>query len=501
VTSDTASRHAWEWPLAAVACALLIGLRSWFFLAWEESYFDSDQAIVGLMAKHLVEGRAFPLFFYGQEYMLAVEAWVVAPFVAVLGPSVLAVRTALVILNLGIALLLVRLLMMEARLGGFAALLAASPFVIAPVVTAAHLEEAQGGNIEPFLWVLVLWLLRRRALLFGICLCVAFLNREFSLYAAPALMLVQIMEQKRITRAIAQQWAIAAFAFLVTFNAIALLKPFADLWGPGTAGIRADGADTMSALSQQLRLPLLEGPARIVAFVRDDVPLLLGVQAFVPSLVSINTDVRVGWSALRLPLLLVVIVVTAILIHDRARDQDLHRDAWAFPAYLTLIGAIAAVAYPLASRPTFHTLRYGLLVLMLPIGAAAFALQPWRPRVARVAIATCLVVLSVAAVVDHFRVVAHAYRVAPAHPLRDLTGALEAQASRRIYSSDYWRAYSVTFLSGERIKVATSHRTRILEYERLAEQAAAAGTPGILVSREPCPGPQVAGWYLCAASP
>src|SRR6186713_2434483 len=58
--------------------ALLVGLlivaavvfRSVFFLEFDESYFDSDQAIVGLMAKHLAEGRARPLFFYGQEYML-----------------------------------------------------------------------------------------------------------------------------------------------------------------------------------------------------------------------------------------------------------------------------------------------------------------------------------------------------------------------------------------------------------------------------------------------
>ena len=32
--------------------------------------FDADQAIVGLMAKHISEGRAFPVFFYGQSYLL-----------------------------------------------------------------------------------------------------------------------------------------------------------------------------------------------------------------------------------------------------------------------------------------------------------------------------------------------------------------------------------------------------------------------------------------------
>ena len=82
---------------SALAAAVLIAavlLRSWFFLSYDESYFDSDQAIVGLMAKHLVEGRARPLFFYGQEYMLAVEAWAMAPVFALLGPTVLRTSTA-----------------------------------------------------------------------------------------------------------------------------------------------------------------------------------------------------------------------------------------------------------------------------------------------------------------------------------------------------------------------------------------------------------------------
>jgi hypothetical protein len=41
-----------ERRLAAALCLLLLGLRSWFYVAWEESFFSSDQAVVGLMAKH-----------------------------------------------------------------------------------------------------------------------------------------------------------------------------------------------------------------------------------------------------------------------------------------------------------------------------------------------------------------------------------------------------------------------------------------------------------------
>ena len=37
---------------AAVAALLLA--RSLVFVLWEESYFDSNQAVIGLMAKHLI---------------------------------------------------------------------------------------------------------------------------------------------------------------------------------------------------------------------------------------------------------------------------------------------------------------------------------------------------------------------------------------------------------------------------------------------------------------
>ena len=49
-----------------VAWCLII-LRSAVYIVYEHSYFDSDQALPGLMAKHLVEGRAFPLFLYGPD--------------------------------------------------------------------------------------------------------------------------------------------------------------------------------------------------------------------------------------------------------------------------------------------------------------------------------------------------------------------------------------------------------------------------------------------------
>ena len=83
-----------------IAVALVI-LRSAVPLVTERS-LDSDQAVVGLMAKHASEFRTFPLFFYGQNYMLGVQAWLAAPFFWVGGPTAVMLRLPLLLINAGV---------------------------------------------------------------------------------------------------------------------------------------------------------------------------------------------------------------------------------------------------------------------------------------------------------------------------------------------------------------------------------------------------------------
>jgi hypothetical protein len=73
-----------ERAVALVVAALLVLFRS---LPFEQIQFDSDQAIFGLMAKHVSEGRALPLFMYGQPYLLAVDSWLAAPWFIVAPPG------------------------------------------------------------------------------------------------------------------------------------------------------------------------------------------------------------------------------------------------------------------------------------------------------------------------------------------------------------------------------------------------------------------------------
>src|SRR5437588_4831325 len=67
-----------------------------------QTHVTSDEAIIGLMAKHILEGRAFPFYFYGISYnaSCAWEAYVaVIPF-AIAGVGVVALKIPTVLLSL-----------------------------------------------------------------------------------------------------------------------------------------------------------------------------------------------------------------------------------------------------------------------------------------------------------------------------------------------------------------------------------------------------------------
>jgi hypothetical protein len=62
--------------------------------------FHSDEAIVGLMARHIIAGHALPTFFYGQPYMGSLDPLLVSLAFRLLGESVLSIRIVQSILYL-----------------------------------------------------------------------------------------------------------------------------------------------------------------------------------------------------------------------------------------------------------------------------------------------------------------------------------------------------------------------------------------------------------------
>src|SRR4051812_36732247 len=56
-------------------------------------FLDSDECVLGLMTKHMLQGKEFSVFFWGQSYGFSlIEELFILPFMAVLGVTILAVK-------------------------------------------------------------------------------------------------------------------------------------------------------------------------------------------------------------------------------------------------------------------------------------------------------------------------------------------------------------------------------------------------------------------------
>ena len=71
-------------------------------LLTSQTHVHSDEAIIGLMAKHILEGRYFPFYMYGQPYNAgaAWEAYLAAIAFALFGVSVISLKSCIVVLSL-----------------------------------------------------------------------------------------------------------------------------------------------------------------------------------------------------------------------------------------------------------------------------------------------------------------------------------------------------------------------------------------------------------------
>jgi hypothetical protein len=487
----------------AIAAGLVI-VRTLVFLRYEQLYFDSDQAIIGLMAKHLIEGRAFPLFFYGQAYMLGVEAWLAAPFFLVGGASVAALRTSMLTWNLGFVALLILGLERGAGLRPWVALVPALFFAAAPPSVARQLVQAQGGIIEPFVYVALLWFLRHRPAWFGVVLGIGFLNREFTLYAVPVLLLLEWSTGALTARRL-REWLIALVAFFAIWESVEALKRFADLGGPGTRG-ELLGGFSGSQMGNLLNRFNWQGGALLERLERmgPDIVAWFGGARQVETSFPVPDSRWLVW-VLTAGGALATLRVGILLLRGRRRAagqssppdgiQDRIRRS-GFALYLLGVGTVAAAAF-IAGRPALTGYaRYVTLGLLVPVGLTAVLLVlEWRPRL-RYLTATLVIAWASTMMIDHARVLGTYLRTPPPDPDRQVADRLVAEGVH-VAAAGYWQAYEITFLARERVKVASTDFVRIQEYQRLA-----ASDPGavVLISDVLCPGGErVATFYLCRA--
>jgi hypothetical protein len=503
--------HARRERLASVAVLALVAFRAGVFVVWPQAHFDADSAITGLMALHLADGRAFPLFYYGQNYMLGVDAYLAAPLFAWIGPSVTALKVPLLAINLLVGFLMHHIFVREMRLSPWLAVVPALFVVLPAPGTAARLTEANGGNLGPFLYVVLLWMLRRHPVWGGLAAGVGFLHREFTLYGVLALLLVDVARPEQTWGARGRHWGGFILTAGVVWGAIQLLAPYASAAGPQTT--LADvyqPRSNVAELASRVCLDVAATASGLPKVVTDHWPVLFGVQRLALTDFGIESPLLQGvdWSWLILAALLVCVVAGIGRRVVRHRHWKREFDAG---LYFTLVGALSLAGYVIGrcGEVSFYWMRYDLLSLLGASGAVAWALaaaqmpgatvEPemstgGRSRLTPVIITLMVIWASLGAVV-HARLWWQYLTDPPDGGKQRVIRELDARGIRYAYA-DYWYAYAITFLTAERIVVASNSFMRIPSYNTLVDAHRA---EAITISREPCDGGEevVRRVYLC----
>lgn len=479
------------------AVALMTVARSAVFVFWEAAHFDSNQAVIGLMAKHLAELRAFPVFMYGQNYQLAVEAWLAAPVFLVSGASVAALKLPLLAINVAVAFLLLRVVIREVGLSPLPAGLATLFFVLPGPGTASKLLEASGGTLEPFLYIPLLWLARNRPVWCGLILGVGFLHREFTIYGLLSLLILAAARGALFTRDNLRRLPATALTAAAVWLVIQGANLYGSAMGPGTTPAdlpaRADG---LVEVANRICLDWRAVPGGFVDIVTVHWPLLFATDVQPLRSFVIDSNVTQGLQGAGL-VLGAAMLLAAVRIGTRVVRERGWRKEYDFCAYLVLVGALSVTGY-VAARcgvVAFSKMRYDMLSVLGAVGLAAWYLRGEHSKALRAAWVLLLLSWAAVGAAAHGRLWAEYLQDAPIHGKRRIASELEARGIR--YGiAEYATAYPIAFLTNEHIILASSNRVRIRLYET---EVAAHRHEAVRISRHPCAGGEkvMSGIHFC----
>ena len=345
-----------------------------------------------------------------------------------------------------------------------------------PPGTARLLLESNGGNIEPFLYVLLLWLVQRQPLIFGAVLAFGFLNREFTAYGLGALLLIEASSGSLTTKRGLQGKLLAAASAVAVFHVVGLLKSFGASAGPGTTVAFIVRRNNFGELAEQSCWALSGIPGWLT-------------EMFTSQLGALFTG-EMGW--LWLILGTTMIAAMARIVQIAVRTGHLPWLTSQFPVYLTLVGLLAAVAHAVSRCGNIEILRYTLLALFGFVGVTALYMKLEANRRLKAALVAVVLLWSAINVAENTRYAFEHY-ASPIDPNLALADYLVSN-DIRYAKSDYWTAYHVTFLSDENVIIASDY-VRIQQYQdvvRLHDDEA------FVITRSPCEGGhEVPPFYVC----
>jgi hypothetical protein len=492
---------------AALLIAALLAVRLPFLLK-SDAFFEADEAVQGLMALHVWNGE-FPVFMWNQGYKGVPEVYLTAPALKLAGPEPWVLKAVTLAI---FTLFVVALYRLTERIHSRQAALAASAIAIVGPPSLVYWSLA--GTAEIAITLLLGTLLlhtvsisppRTRHFVTGGLLVGAMLwvHLYVAYYLGP--LVVWWLAGKERTAATTHDRVSTVVTIALGMGALV----YAALWLNALAGGSqlALGPIQISARTPRKLLPIglaLAGLAVIVwragiprgAAARPAVAAAIGfLIGFAPALVhaaarGLALPVReANPSGLR------SFLPEAIGIFAGADAPDTWSSgipgAFYVPALLLLVAFIAlraAVPPSAAARRVVPVLRlmlvcspilfvfgasggdaqsyrylmplYGALPIALALGAAAVG---QRSRTAAAALLVSVLVVSALAQIRWYR------RLEVTSERKDVIAALERAGVTGGYA-EYWEAYPLTFLSGERLVVVPTSGVRYLPHAEFVRQ-------------------------------
>jgi hypothetical protein len=432
-------RRSAVWQLGGLV-ALGLGLRVWVLIA--AGRLSADEAIPGLMARHILLAAERPVFYWGQAYFGALEAYFVAAFFALLGFHPWLVFAPPLLASL---MLIPLTWLLGQNLGPTpAGLIAALPLAVTPPVQARLLVNAGGGFALGAALELTAILLIMRALR----------------AACPSLWTLALAALVGGVAAWVWQPALVTLPLLLIVPIVSIPR-FRSPRGLACVGLVLVGLLPMLIYNLGADWPTLVALTR--AFDQQSLPasgLLAHGQQFVTTLLTAlgGGDENFGGANPAQAALLAIALVLGPLVIVGIGIRSCPPSLQARQRAVCAAVLVAALAPALIAAHGGARYLVEVFVAACALCGALLALLVQRaPRAGQVS----AVLFALACVVPNLTGYAHITTLMAPDQLSRLdqtyaaVDALEQRGLTQGYT-DYWAAYTITFISGEQIIAAPS---------------------------------------------
>jgi hypothetical protein len=432
------------WILAAVGLGLLVRLS---VLASPMGEIDADEAVVGLMARHIAFDGELPVFYYGQAYLGSLEAFTAAPLFLAFSSS--AALLKLVPLAYSLGFLVLSALVARRVFGEGPAIITAVYLALPPAMWALWSTKARGGYAEVLflgeaMLLASLWLASQKRplwswLVWGLLAGVALWTHLLAIvYIAPAVVFVALRQR----RLLIGEAGAASTGFVVGAAPLLLANVNYDL--ATLAVVSGPTGVSVAPLSELLR------------FLRTGVSMLAGVGRPVPP-PTLASDLAwnvptAGPLVVVMPLVLALIAV--LVWHLPSLRRLIRGQPCSEAALLLLVALMVPATLIFTSYGYFMAEPRYALPLYSAVPLVANALWHLTVRV-RFATAFVIVALNVWNIFATAALVVRPPDLLDSTPLnrQTLVQYLDGQDRHQVYT-DYWIAQTIMFESKERVQAA-----------------------------------------------